>query len=262
MGTVAKALNLLDHFSVDRPAIGLSDFARMAGRDKATTHRMLTELAEAGFVQQDSDSRQYSLGPAILRLAAIREKTTTTLSSARPVVEALAEKTGETAHLSLVDGDALMTALVVPGRAHSTRVYLDEGERIPFHATASGVVTLGFSPAERVAGALAAPLTRHTAETETDPAALRAVIAAARETGFGESVGGYEAEVHGLAAPLFDPAGAAVGAVAVATPAARMTAALADTIRAALAAAAREITWRWGGAPPADLADIWARDAR
>ena len=79
--------------------------------------------------------------------------------------------------------------------------------------------------------------------------------------GFAETVGTFEADVHGLAAPLFGPAGACVGAVAVATPAARLTPALRDRIITEITKAAREITALWGGRGPADLSGLWDRAA-
>ena len=41
MGTIAKALQLLTHFSSDLPEIGLSQFVQLTGDDKATLHRRL-----------------------------------------------------------------------------------------------------------------------------------------------------------------------------------------------------------------------------
>ena len=79
MGTITKALELLNLFSRTKPEIGLMEFARLSGRDKATVHRHLTELEENGFVEQHPQTRAYRLGPAILRLTAVREVALTTL---------------------------------------------------------------------------------------------------------------------------------------------------------------------------------------
>ena len=68
MGTIAKALQLLTHFSTDLPEIGLSQFVQLTGEDKATLHRRLGELKASGFLDQDASSRAYRLGPAISRL--------------------------------------------------------------------------------------------------------------------------------------------------------------------------------------------------
>ena len=59
MGTVTKALTLLDHFTLARPLIGLSEVARLAGVNKATAFRLLSELQSAGFVEQAGSAREY-----------------------------------------------------------------------------------------------------------------------------------------------------------------------------------------------------------
>jgi len=50
MGTVSKALSLLNYFSRSQSHIGLSEMARLTGMNKTTVHRMLTELQDQGFV--------------------------------------------------------------------------------------------------------------------------------------------------------------------------------------------------------------------
>jgi DNA-binding IclR family transcriptional regulator len=250
MATVGKALSLLEHFSAVRAEIGLSDFARLSGFDKATAHRLLSELARHGMVQQDPASRVYRLGPAVARLAALREATQPRDQLARPHVEALSAEVGETAHLSLLAGEALDTALVVQGRAHTTQVVLELGEVLPLHATASGIAVLAALPARRRARLLRDTLKRFTAQTETDAARVDEMVRAALEDGIAESVGGYEEDVHGIGMALLDAHGEVAGAIAVATPATRMSAAHRARIRAALPEAAAAITETWGGSLP------------
>ena len=48
MSTISKALGLLDLFNEARPRLGLTDVHRLTGRDKATVHRHLVALEEAG----------------------------------------------------------------------------------------------------------------------------------------------------------------------------------------------------------------------
>ena len=73
--------------------------------NKATTHRLLGELAAHGFVEQVGSGREYRLGPAVLRLAALREAAVPMRELAQTVLAELAAATGETAHMSLLQGD-------------------------------------------------------------------------------------------------------------------------------------------------------------
>ncbi|MFT5111764.1 MAG: DNA-binding IclR family transcriptional regulator [Parasphingorhabdus sp.] len=69
MQTTDKALSLLSQFSESRPQIGLSEFARLARFDKATTRRLLISLIRNGLVEQHPETRKYRLGASILSLA-------------------------------------------------------------------------------------------------------------------------------------------------------------------------------------------------
>ena len=107
MGTITKALELLNEFSPSRAEIGLVEMARLTGRDKATVHRHLTELEANGFLEQNPSTRAYRLGAAVLRLAALREHSFPTRRLLRPLVTELAEEIGELVHASLLQSDGL-----------------------------------------------------------------------------------------------------------------------------------------------------------
>lgn len=259
MGTTAKALKLLNLFSVDRPEIGLTEFAKLAGYDKATTHRRLNDLAECGFVEQDPGSRAYRLGPAVLRLAYLRERTFPAREAAMPALQALARATSETVHLSLIQGhEGLSTLAHIGSTAHGMRVYVDEAEILPFHATASGIAVLAYSAAEFTDEILGRALEPYTDDTVTDLASLRRRIDSARSRGFGYSDGGFEPGVFGLAAPVFDHNGLCNGAIAVATPQSRIDDDTRTAHCRALVVAASAITTAWGGQLPDHIQAAWA----
>lgn len=257
MGTVSKALELLDLFTRASPLIGLSDMARLAGLNKATCFRLLSELAEHGLVEQVGTAREYRLGPALLRLAALREAQVPTREAAMPVLQALAQRTSETAHLSLLIGGQLRPLVHAYSSAHATRVTLDDTDTLPFHATSSGLAVLAFQPDAFRETVLAQTLPRLTRSTETDPGTLRARIAEVRSLGYAESRGGYESDVHSMAVPLFDALGGCSGAVAVAALGSRMSEPQRRLIRYCLMQAGTEITTLWGGSLPSDIVTLW-----
>lgn len=251
MQTIDKALKLLTYFSSLQPEIGLSELARMAGYDKAATRRFLVSLMHHDFIEQNPDTRDYRLGTAFLRLAHLREETFPFSSFILPVLEDLSDATRETAHASLYSGGHLANiGTVEPKRAN--RVHLDPGEFLPFHATASGLVFLAFSPEKRVSDAIDRERTAHTRHTITDREELLRRIDEARRSGIGMSDQGYEDEVVGLAAPVFGGGGEPVGTLAVATPSSRMSADLQMTISSLLIEAALKATAAIGGAPHPD----------
>lgn len=257
MGTVTKALELLNLFTRQRPLIGLSDLARLADLNKATCYRLVSSLCEFGLVEQVGATKEYRLGPAVLRLSALREAQVPTREAAMPVLQALAHRTGETAHLSLLMGRELHTLAYAYASQHMTRVTMEDAEVLPFHATSSGLAVLAFQPAPFHEAVLSLPIERLTGSTETSAQTLRARLAEVRAQGFAESRGAFQAEVHSMAVPLFDALGACAGSVAVAALASRMTEDQRRLIRFALIAAGQEITTLWGGTLPADIATLW-----
>lgn len=257
MGTVSKALELLDLFSRQRPLIGLSDLARLAELNKATCYRLVTELCDFGLVEQVGTAREYRLGPTVLRLASLREAQVPTREAAMPVLQALAQKTGETAHLSMLMGASLRTLAFAYSSAHVTKVTMEDAETLPFHATSSGLAVLAFQSDDFRESILSQPIPRLTGRTETNPEALRARVAEVRGLGLAESKGAFQAEVHSMAVPLFDALGRCTGALAVASLASRMNESQRRLIRFALTQAGTEITTLWGGTLPADIVTLW-----
>ncbi|KUJ76499.1 IclR family transcriptional regulator [Ruegeria marisrubri] len=256
MSVVEKAIGLLNHFSTARPEIGLSEFCRLARRDKATTYRHLTALEAVGLVEQNPTTRAYRIGPAALRLAELREATVPRRDGVLQPLATLADRTGESAHVSVLSGSSLHSLAVHESTRHSTRVVIDVAI-LPLHATASGISAVAFGAPELRDAALA-NMNRFTDFTPTTPEALDAAVAEARRTGISTSDSGFEAGVHGMAAPIYDQSGALAGAVAVASVATRMTAEQEFTNRTALVEAARQITRNWGGTVPAVVEAAWA----
>lgn len=247
-GTVDKALELLGYFSEARPAIGQSEMARLSGFDKATTRRLLLALARHGMIEQIAESRKYRLGAALLRLARVRNATYPVDAVVQPIVDRLVEQTRETAHCSLVAGDTLAT-ISTRQSPRANRVSMERGEVLPLHATASGNAYLAFAPPEILERALSRTLIAYTDLTPTAGGLLRELIDRVRRSGVAVSDQGFESEVVGIAAPIFDIAGHALGAIAVATPSSRMTATVKDEIGAVVRQAALDITQALGGAP-------------
>jgi IclR family transcriptional regulator, acetate operon repressor len=248
--TVDKALDLLNFFNQSRMRIGLSEFARLAKIDKATTYRLLSSLAKHGLVEQDAQSRAYRLGAATLRLARIREASFPAAAIAAPILEVLAKQTGETAHVSLLAGQTLATIGVVNSKK-ALHVSLDAGERLPLHATASGVICLAYQTADERQRLLKGKLPSFTAFTTTEHLAILALADLAASKGYAESDQGYEAGVYGIAAPIFAGNGQACGALAVATPSQRITPESQAQIIKLTCAAAMELTRKLGAEPPA-----------
>ncbi len=261
MGTVGKALDLLDIFTRLRPQAGLSEIARLTGQNKATCHRLLTEMEARGLVEQVGPTREYRLGPAVLRLAYLREAAVPTRDAAMPVLQSLARATGETAHLSHLVGGVLHTLAFAYSVQHGVKVTMDDADILPFHATASGAAVLAWLPEVEVDRILSGPLPARARSANRTVADVRAAIGHVRARGWAETLSTFERDVQGMAVPLFDAQGACIGALAVAAAAPRMTPDLHTRIVAELTRAGAEINALWGGQVPPDLQTLWRHAA-
>ncbi|MDA7967103.1 IclR family transcriptional regulator [Ruegeria sp.] len=250
--TVLKALTLLDFFNERRHSIGLSDFAKLSGYNKSTTLRFLTALESKGFVEQDEKTRLYNLGPAFLRFAQLREACFPVVDAVNTIARDLNTSTGETAHVSAVSGEWLVSVGVAESQK-ANRVIVEPGEPCPYHATASGLAYLAFATPGFVEAALGRELEAHTSDTLTNPRLIYEKLEAVRKTGISYSSGTYEEEVLGVAAPYFGPGGRICGAAAIALPAVRATDARMVIIEESIRTAAKRLTALHGGTYPEDF---------
>jgi DNA-binding IclR family transcriptional regulator len=261
MGTVAKALDLLDVFSRQRPQIGLSEIARLTGVNKATCYRLLEEMESRGLIEQLGSTREYRLGPAVLRLAYLREASVPTRDAAMPVLQRLAQATGETAHLSHLVGGALHTLGFAYPSQHGVRVMMDDADVLPFHATASGAAVMAFLPPADTTRILAGPLPPRTAIAATETL-VQSRITHMQTHGWTEALSTFEDDVQGFSVPLFNASAAPIGALAVAAAMPRMTPTLRTTIITELTRAGIEINRLWGGLIPPALDALWRNTLR
>lgn len=244
MSTINKALDVLGLFSEVRPAVGLSEAARLLNRDKATTQRHLSALQAQGFLEQDPLTRAWHLGPAVTRLAIVRDKSWPVETSVRNIVTKLVKDTGETCHVSHAAGTALHNVLIVETSVRGTRVYVDPSDTLPLHATGSGIAFLAAAPDP--AGLLDQTLPRFTEATPVAVSEVLNRVEQARARGYSKSVGTFETDVVGLAAAVFGRHDHPVGAVAVALPTSRFDTQVEADIAPLLRAAAQDISRVYG----------------
>jgi DNA-binding IclR family transcriptional regulator len=239
-------MKLLDHFSVSRPELGLSELARLCGFDKAATRRFLVALSNHGFIEQNPETRKYRLGPGFIRLARIREAMFPVAEITQPIVNRLTKQSGETAHVGVAGTGALTTiAYCEPKRG--TIVHIDPGEALPYHATASGIVYLGFSSQAFRDRQLAKPLPAFAKGTVIDRAAVLKQAERAYEHGFQVSESSFEDEVSGVAVPFFDASGDIAGTIAIASPSSRLNTDRIAAFKVLLLQASEQVTKAFGG---------------
>ena len=240
VGSVARAIALLDAVAESDGGARVNELARRIGVNPSTASRLLSTLEAGGLVER-TPGGPYRLG---LKLVALSDRVLGQLDvrdRARPWLTWLVQETGETATLSVPGGGEAITVDFVP--SPSTVVSLARlGRPSVAHATAAGKVMLAFGPASD-----RGELTAFTERTITDPGALAQELERVRTVGVAEAVGEREPDLNALAAPVMGRGGELVAILGLQAPAARLPAATRKALRDPLLRAARELSQALGG---------------
>ena len=235
--SLERAFQLLELLADSGGALSLSQLSCSSGLPLATIHRLMGTLVRTGHVRRGG-SRRYLLGPRLIHLGETASQMLG--SSARRHLAELAELTGETANLAILDGDTVLYLAQVPGR-HSMRMFTEPGRRLDPHGTAVGKAMLAQLPEAQVRDILARTgMTAPTASTITDPDLLIAHLAVIRQQGYAVDEGEQEIGVRCVAAII--PDAPALAAISVSGPQARLDQTAMRTIPAALQRVAADLS--------------------
>jgi DNA-binding IclR family transcriptional regulator len=177
--SLSKGLSILAALADAPGPVSLSFVARNTGLPKSTVHRIVTELRDAGLVESSSDG--HSLGLRLFELGGFALRQNQIVSTARPYMEELFERTRHVIQLGIVQGSDAMY-LVRVGRQGHQLVASHIGGRIPATCTAVGKAILAHDD-ELLEAVIEAGLIRRTRYSMTDAVVLRASLAETRRSG-------------------------------------------------------------------------------
>lgn len=218
-----RSLRLLSLLANEGRALPLADLAARLSLPKGTVHRICAQLLASGFLARGLDDRSFSVGPALRRLAFDTLNHGVVRGLRHEVLSELMRQVGETCNFTTLDGVQVLYLDRVEAQ-WPLRLTLDVGSHVPLHCTASGKLFLAWKPRrERDALIDRITLTRMTANTLTEPGALRAECDAIAKLGYSRDREEFIAGLIAVAVPVFDQAGEVRAAIAVHAPTARMT---------------------------------------
>lgn len=227
--TIDKTFTILDAIVESETPVSVSEMGARFGLPKATVHRICVFLERRGFVQRELDGKRFTIGPHLIDLAHRTARASFKLASRHTILQALAERIGETCNIGILDRDRIVYIDRVEANWPLT-IQFRTGSAVPLHCTAIGKLFLAHMPADQVEKMLAAaPLQRFTDTTLTAVAAIQRELERIRSQGYSIDNEEYLGGVICIAVPILDPQGRICAALAMQAPRARMS--LADMQR-------------------------------
>jgi IclR family acetate operon transcriptional repressor len=197
-----RAFAILEAMADAGGMISLSQLVERANLPLATIHRLVRTLVDLGYVRQEP-SRQYSLGPRLMRLADTSSRRIGVW--ANTAMKSAVARLGESVNLAVLDGDEIVYVAQVQPVKNFMRMFTEVGRRTQPHATAVGKAILsGRGDAEVIALLQRTGMTRYTANTLTTVPAFLAALAETRQRGYALDEGEQEVGVRCVAVVVPD----------------------------------------------------------
>jgi IclR family KDG regulon transcriptional repressor len=213
--SVARAVSILEQFTVDRPELTLTEISVGIGLSKSTTHRLLGTLEAAEMVELDKRTSRYHLGLKIFRLGSVVSKSMELVKQADPLLRNVTEETDESSFLQVADGNEALCLRRFDGTHHVRVLFMEAGKRSAFNCGAGQRVLLAHQPEWRWEEVVTSHTRRMTQYSLVSREELERDRREIRERGY--SVGWEDVTLHAcaLGAPVRDATGAVVAAVSI-----------------------------------------------
>jgi DNA-binding IclR family transcriptional regulator len=237
-----RALDIIDAASDD--PIDLARLASAVGLTRSTAHRLASSLVARDYLRF-TPGEGYTLGPKLLELGYRASAQRPLTRVARPYLDRLANETGDTVHLGVLEGDWALYLDKIPGKRRfeiSSRV----GERHPVWSTGLGkALILGCD--ERLWDHFFAIGTARGPHRDSDRQAWLARMRDYAARGYAFDLEENEPQVRCVAAPIRSASGETVAAISVSSAVHYMDEArmevLTHEVRATADAISRELGW-------------------
>ncbi len=212
-------LRILGLLSAQRGPVAASTIAHALALPRSTVYRLLGVLEEHGFVLHFPEARRYGIGIAAFELSSgfMRQEPLTRLG--RPILSALVDRLGESAHLAVLHGRDVVYLIEerAPRRPH---LVTDVGVRLPSQVTASGRALLATLPRSQLR-ALFPTSASFVHRLESGPstyAELSRLLDEVRQRGFAAEDGDVTEGIASVAVAVRDHAGWPAAGIAVSFP--------------------------------------------
>jgi len=213
--SIIKAIKILEYLATVDNSQDLSVISKAVGMNKSTVYRLLSTLETLNYIYQSESNKKYSLGAQIAWLSTKYLEKNEVRKIARPLIEELSRKIGESVHLGILDRGKVMYLDKINGQSAvvmASRV----GERVPVHCTALGKALLAFrSENDWHEHVEQYGLFARTSQTITDPQQFYKELRKIQSQGYSLDNLENEEGIRCIATPIFNVSDQPVAAISV-----------------------------------------------
>jgi DNA-binding IclR family transcriptional regulator len=199
-----RGLAILEVLGHSRAGLSLSQLTRHLSLPKSSVHCLLRTLQVTGYLYKDNLSGKYRISLRICDLARQALNGMSLREQARPFLKSLADQTGLTVHLAVLEqGSCVLIEKVTPPGAVRTATWV--GKQLGLHCTAIGKALIAHLPEHDVAGLIAEHgLIRYNDNTIRSVRQLSRELELVRQRGYALDDEEEEIGVRCIGAPIFN----------------------------------------------------------
>ena len=222
--SLAKAMRILECFSVAEPELGISRIAEMLDLNKSNVHNILNTLMQMGYIEQ-KESGKYCLGLKMLQYSFIVNEHLGYPRAVYDVLQDISWRCGEIVYFGIPYRDQVLYLYVIHPRARLTVMPYREilGETAPLYCTGIGKAMLAAFPEEEWPERITKERKPYTPQTVTDYDAIITDLKACKERGYAIDDGGREPGLRCVGVPVFNSHGKLIAGTSISGPMANFT---------------------------------------
>lgn len=215
---IQRVVSVLRSFSAQEPELGPSDISRKIGIPRATSYRILVNLANDGFLDRNINTGRYVIGPVLYTIGSLYLGTTDLLKAAEPVVKTLNELTDEAVNVGILEKGYVTLTMREESR-HAVRLSIHIGSIFPAHASALGKALLSELTDEEIDNMYPSErLQKMTDKTIATKTRLKLGLEQIKKTGVSfDREGAYEG-AEGFGSVIRNVSGKAIASISISVP--------------------------------------------
>jgi len=202
--SLERGLVILNIMGKAKKPLLLNEIAEHFDIDRSSVFRLVSTLVKNRYVNQNPDTKQYTLGNRILELSGAFSDSSYIESLIRPVLKSVLLKTQQNTHLAILDGQEVVF-LAVEQPNDPITLNISVGTREPSIATALGKSLLAFLEPQKLDSFLAGTnLIQYTPKSIKTIAGLKKELAKVRKNRLAFDNEEYRSGINCFAAPIFN----------------------------------------------------------